>query len=116
MTPEEFFVWYLNENLSGVTAYGNEPEPAPDYFLTVEQVGGGGENQIDRADIAVQSWAPTRAEAGALNARVIEAMRGAVSDTRISRCHLDTTYNFTDTTRKRPRYQAVFEVVHFLGG
>lgn len=116
MTPEEFFVGYLNEHMDGVEAFGNEPDPAPPFFLTVEQVGGGGENQIDRADIAVQSWAPSRAEAGQLNARVIEAMRASIEDPRISRCHLDTTYHFTDTTKKRPRYQAVFEVVHFLGG
>jgi hypothetical protein len=116
MTPEEFFIEYLNENMDGVQAYGDEPDPAPPFFLTVEQVGGGGENTLGRADIAVQSWAPTRAEAGQLNARVIAAMRAAAADPRISKCHLDTSYNFTDTTKKRPRYQAVFEVVHFLEG
>ena len=28
-------------------------------------------------------------------------------------CTLNTDYNFPDTTRKLPRYQAVFEVVHY---
>lgn len=111
MTPEQFFIAYLNNNLDGVQAFGDEPQPAPDFFVTVEQVGGGEDNHITRADLAVQSWAPTRAEAAELNRTVIEIMKNAVEESAISKCHLDTTYNFTDTTKKRPRYQAVFEVV-----
>ena len=111
MTPEQFFINYLNQNLDGVQASGDEPQPAPERFVTVEQVGGGEENLITRADIAVQSWAPTRAEAAALNQTVIATMKRSVEESEISKCHLDTTYNFTDTTKKRPRYQAVFEVV-----
>lgn len=111
MTPEQFFIDFLNGNLNGVQAYGDEPQPAPERFVTVEQVGGGEDNLITRADIAVQSWAQTRAEAAELNQTVIATMKRSVEESEISKCHLDTTYNFTDATKKRPRYQAIFEVI-----
>lgn len=114
MTAEEYFVAYLAAALPGVPVSGNVPEPTPEVFVTVERVGGGEENHIKRADIAVQSWAGTRAAAAQLNEQVKAAMAEAIDDGNISRCHLDTDYNFTDTTTRHPRYQAVFEVVHFL--
>ena len=36
----------------------------------------------------------------------------AVLLTEISRCALDTDYNYPDLATKRPRYQALFEIVH----
>lgn len=113
-TAEEYFVAFLNARFPDAPAFGDEPKDAPPMFLTVEQVGGGVENKIPRASIAVQSWAGSRDEASQLNLRVIEAMLQAPENPEISRCALDDTYNFTDTTKKRHRYQAVFEVVHFL--
>ena len=31
----------------------------------------------------------------------------------ISRCELNTDYNYTDTARKKYRYQAVYDIVHY---
>ena len=31
----------------------------------------------------------------------------------ISKCQLNSDYNYTDTTRKKYRYQAVYDMVHF---
>ena len=113
-SAEEYFVDYLNARFPDAPAYGDEPQDAPPSFLTVEQVGGGVADKIPHASVAVQSWAGSRDEASQLNLRVIEAMLQAPEQPEISRCALDDTYNFTDTTKKRYRYQAVFEVVHFL--
>lgn len=114
MTTEEFYIAYLQAALPDVPVTGDVPSPLPETFVTVEQVGGGRDEHIDRADLAVQSWSTSRAAAGQLNARVKAAMLASVAEDEISKCHLDTDYNFTDTTRNKPRYQAVFEVVHFL--
>lgn len=114
MTVEEFYVQYLNGALPDVETFGDVPSPLPDTFITVERVGGGQTDEIPRADIAVQSWGPTRAAAGQLNERVKAAMLASIARPEISRCHLDTDYNFTDTTTNHPRYQAVFEAVYFL--
>ncbi len=34
----------------------------------------------------------------------------------ISRLTLESSYNYTDMATNRPRYQAVWSVVHYLGG
>lgn len=77
-------------------------------------VGRGAENQVDSATISVESYANSRAEAGQLNHAVISAMEAAIERPEISSCRLDTAYNFTDTTTKKDRYRAIFEVVFFL--
>ena len=41
-------------------------------------------------------------------------MGGIITEPEISRCALNTSYNYTDTSRKIFRYQAVFELVHYL--
>lgn len=45
--------------------------------------------------------------------RVVQTMLDADTLPEIVSCTLNTDYNFPDTTRKLPRYQAVFEVVHY---
>lgn len=113
MTIEEYTVQYLAGVLE-IPVSGDVPSPMPETFVTVEQTGSGEENRIRAATLAVQSWAGSRAEAAQLNQLVEEAMAAMAAQPDISRAALNTSYNFTDTTRKKPRYQAVFEVVHYL--
>lgn len=113
MTIEEFVILYLSGRLP-VRVSGDVPSPMPDSFVTVEQTGSGRVNRISSATLAVQSWAPTRAAAAALNAQVEAAMEAMAAEPEISRCALDTSYNYTDTATRRPRYQAVFDVVHLF--
>ena len=68
---------------------------------------------IRAATIAVQSWAGSRADAAALNERVIYAMDGIAEKPEICRCQLNTDYNYPDLTRNKPRYQAVFEIMYY---
>ena len=42
-----------------------------------------------------------------------EAMKKIVEMDDISKCQLNSDYNYTDTTRKKYRYQAVYDMVHF---
>ena len=44
---------------------------------------------------------------------VKEAMEKIVEMDDISKCQLNSDYNYTDTTRKKYRYQAVYDMVHF---
>lgn len=113
MTIEEFAVLYLSGRLN-VPVSGDVPSPLPTSFVTVEKTGGGVTDKISSATLAVQSWAPTRDAAAQLCAAVEAVMAGIVAEPEISRCALDTSYNFTDTTRKIFRYQAIFSVVHYL--
>lgn len=113
MTIEAFIILYLSGRLP-VRVSGDVPAPVPDSFVTVEQTGSQRENKIGSATIAVQSWAGSRAEAAQLNKQAEEAMLGMISEPEISSCELDTSYNYTDMARKKPRYQAVFSVVYNL--
>lgn len=113
MTIEEFIILYLSGRLS-VQVSGDVPSPLPGSFVTVEKTGGGAANRISSATIAVQSWAATRDAAAQLCAAVEAEMAAIIAAPEISRCALDSSYNFPDLSRNKPRYQSVFAVTHYL--
>ena len=102
---------YLNDELT-VTAYMEKPENVPSTYVLIEKAGGGMENQIWRATLAVQSIGSTLYNAASLNDTVIEKMLDIVNHCDISACSLNSNYNFTDTRTKEYRYQAVFNLVY----
>ena len=108
---ETIIVSYLDGALD-VPVSGLVPSPMPAQFVTVEKTGSSTEDRIRRATLAIQSWAPTQEAAALLNEQVIGAMYAAVALPEISAVQCETDYNFTDTTTKRCRYQAVFGVVY----
>lgn len=113
MNIEEYIIQYLEAALP-VHVYGDVPSPVPDQFVTVEQTGSGMENKISSARIAVQSWSISRDQASQLNKQVEAVMDAITAEPEISSCSRDTSYNFPDLTRKKPRYQAIFTVVYYL--
>ena len=95
------------------------PTPAPARFVVVEKTGSGYDDGLYSATIAVQSYGPDARDhdgtldAAKLNELVKAAMQDADTLPEVVSCELNTDYNFPDTTRRRPRYQAVFGVVHY---
>ena len=80
---------YLIRYLSGVLPYpvaGDDPGGAGP-FVTLEKTGSRERDCLVASTVAVQSWAPTRAMAMALNETVKAAMDGAVILDAISRSH-----------------------------
>ena len=63
--------------------------------------------------LAVQSYAPTLLPAAELNEQVKTAMFGAAQLPGVAAVHLNSDYNFTDTSSKTYRYQAVFDVTYY---
>lgn len=112
MTIEAFIVAYLNSVITDAPTSGDVPHPRPAQFITVEKTGERNRNHIPKAEIAVQSWAASRADAMALNERVKAAMLDMVSELEIMRCALNAEYNFPSEETKCPRYQSVFEIVY----
>ena len=120
MNIEEYIISYLSTALTeqigsttvSIPVYGDVPSPIEDKFVTVEQTGAAEQDKIRSATIAIQSWETTRDKAAKLNDKVIAAMEAMISQAEISRSSLDNSYNYTDLTRKKPRYQAVFTVVY----
>lgn len=102
---------YLNENLS-VSAYAEAPEALTDYVL-LEQTGSSRRNHIITTTIAIQSYGKSLYDAMALNDEVTSAMDGFLEDNEIARIELETDYNFTNTTTKQYRWQAVYNITHY---
>lgn len=115
---EETIRSFLAERLD-VPVRLSVPTPAPARFVVVEKTGSGYEDGIYSATIAVQSYGPAATshdgtlDAAKLNELVKAAMQAADTLPEVISCRPVTDYNFPDTTRKRPRYQAVFSITHY---
>lgn len=103
---------YLERELS-IPTYLEIPDNEPEKYITVEKIGGGKTNHIKNATFAIQSRACSMYEAAELNEKVKGAMDDIIKLDSISRSALNSDYNFTDTTKKRYRYQAVYDLVFY---
>ena len=111
---EAVVIGYL-DGLGNIPAYAERPEDPPEEYLIIERTGGGYTNHISRAVIAVQSYADSLLRAAQINEAVEAAMQDITDIENISRCSLNSSYNFTDTASKKYRYQAVFDIAYMRG-
>ena len=102
---------YLNGKL-GVPVYMEMPDVQPMRFVLVERTGGSEDEHIQYATLAIQSYADSAYQAAALNSNVKVAMKEIVVLDSIFKSKLNSDYNFTDTIRKKHRYQAVYDLVY----
>ena len=102
---------YLNEHLS-VPAYMEAHSELTDYVL-IDQTGSSRENQITTTTLAIQSYGDTLYNAMLLSESVKQAMDGFLQLPQVARVELQTDYNFTNTTTKQYRWQAVFLITHY---
>ena len=113
---EQKVIQFLNEN-TNARAFAEMPEtvelPGDGRFLIVEKTGSAYGNHIFTAIIAVQSYAKTLFDASILNEVVKRAMFEFALRDDICRVDLNSDYVFTNTEKKQPRYQAVFEIIHY---
>lgn len=110
---EQTVIGYLSDI---VPTYAEEPETAPEegLYCVVEKTGGGRNAPgIRDAMIAVQCYAPSLAAAAQLCEDVVAYMDGITALPNVSRCELNSSYNYTDDRKKAYRYQAVFGVVYY---
>lgn len=115
---EKTVIQYLTNALE-VGVYMESPESYPNptetpkEFVRVEKTGSSLENKIYTATLAIQSYANNILLAAELNEKVKEAMLQITTLDEVTSVDLISDYNFTDTSKKQPRYQAVFELVHY---
>lgn len=110
---ETILINYLTDQL-GVPVFATEPEEPPECYIKIEKTGSRVRNWIRTATVAVQSYGSSMQEAATLNERVVETMLQAPALDVISRCELNSDYNFTDPKTRRFRYQAVFDLTYFF--
>ncbi len=109
---EIILIDYLKETLN-VPVFTEEQSECYDKYIVIEKTGGDTENFISTATVAIQSYANSLYEAALLNKQVKEAMKNIVALDNVSKSKLNSDYNFTDTTKKQYRYQAVYDLVFF---
>ena len=109
---EKVILNYLNENLN-VPVFMERPEKDVGEFVVVEKTGSGRTNHIDRATIALQSFGNTLQRAAKINEEVKTVMDTLITLPGVSRSQLNSDYNYTDTQKKRYRYQAVYDITHY---
>ena len=102
---------YLKEKLSIPVCLEKPMSQFKEYVL-IEKVGSGNENHIHTATIAVQSISTTLYKAAALNEKIKKEMEAMPYETEVSKAKLNNDYNYTDTTVKEYRYQAVYDLVY----
>lgn len=104
---------FLKNELEDVPVYMEISEKVPDSFVLIEKTGSGLNNHIKSATFAIQSYGPTMFKAAELNELVKEKMLDIIGEKEITKVSLNSDYNFTDTTTKHYRYQAVFDLKHY---
>lgn len=108
---EKIVLDYLDNALT-VDVYMERPENPPAKYVIAEKTSSSRVNHIDSATFAIQSYADSLYEAAELNESVKTAMDEIVSLVSIADSSLNSDYNFTDTSNKKYRYQAVYNLTH----
>ena len=109
---EKLVADYLNSELLVPCVLEVPEDPKPEQYIILEKTGSSVHNHLHTDSIAVQSCACSLYEAALLNESVKAIMANLIMDPRISRCKLDTDYNFTDPKSKQYRYQAIFRITY----
>lgn len=110
---EKIIYDYLVEKLETIKVYPKIPNEPPKQFVVYEKTGGGLKNHIHRATIAIQSYDESLLKTASLNDLVKKHMLNIVVLPQIASIELNSDYNFTDTQRKRDRYQCVFDIYYY---
>lgn len=104
---------YLNTAELSAEVYMEQPKDKPEAFFVLEKTGGSKTNHINQSYFAIQSNAPSLAMAAEMNEEIKATMFDAITLNEITRVELNSDYNFTDSTTKQYRYQAVFVITHY---
>lgn len=111
---EKILIEYLSE-YAHIPVFMEKPDSPPESYVLVEKTGSNRQNKIETAMIAVQSYAGSMAKAAELNRQIKDLMLDCIVLDEIGGCSLNSDYNFTDTSTKEYRYQAVFNITYYGG-
>lgn len=103
---------YLKTTLH-VPVFTEKQPSLNDKHIVIEKTGSSEKDHIQTATVTIQSYANSLYDAALLNEQVKQAMKQIVELDNVSSSKLNSDYNFTDTTKKQYRYQAVYDLVFF---
>lgn len=110
---EKIIYDYLVEKMSPISVFMEIPSNPPTQFILIEKTGSRMNDRLATATIAIQSYNASLFEAATLNKTVKSAMAEVISLSEVTKCVLNSDYNYTDTATKNYRYQAVFDVYYY---
>lgn len=110
---ETILLEYLDAANLSAEVYMEQPKVKPAAFFLLEKTGGMEVEHISESTFVIQSYASTLVDAAKMNEEIKAVMRDAIVLDAISRVELNGDYNYTDSSTKQYRYQAVFVVTHY---
>lgn len=100
---------HLDEKLEE-QVFLEKPSPGFGNYVVFEKLGGSKSNHLPSATFAFQSYGTSLYKTAELNEKVKKAVESLIELDEIRGISLNSDYNFTDTTTKEYRYQAVFDI------
>lgn len=85
----------------------------PPYAVIQKTGSGMVDGVVFQATLAIRSYGATLYEAAQANELVKALMARAIELPEVTRCRCSSDYDFTDTTKREYRYQAVFDIIHY---
>lgn len=108
---------FLESKLSVPVLMERPNDSSVSGFVIIEKTGGGQENHIPSAMLTIQSYENSMQKAAELNEEVkhwmLDGMEGLITLNEVAQVQLNSDYNYTDTTTKEYRYQAVYDIIHY---
>lgn len=101
------------KNVLSVPVYVDVPANPPDSYVVIARTGGGVDEHIRSAMMTVQCYGGTRVAAATLHEQILSVLPDIATGDVVSACDLNAEYDYTDTTTKRYRYQAVYDIVYY---
>lgn len=89
------------------------PKKALERFVVLRKADSSRENHVTTSMFVVDSYAASMIEAAKLNEQVVAAMDSLPELDEICCVSLTGDYSLPDTTSKKYRYQAVYDITHY---
>lgn len=113
MNIEKEIIQYLSDEMPEIPVYADVPNPRPDTMVSIERTGGVSDSiVIDRPQISIMCWAPSRLEASELAYRVDKIIRDW-DNLHVVDIERSGLFNFPDADGS-PRYQITLEGTTYL--
>ena len=113
-TREAKLIAYLSEKTGLPVSNTKEAGRTSEEYILVQRTNGSRVNKIDSRTYAIQSISSiSKLRAAEIDETVVEAMELYENEPYISKCGLNSDYDFTDANTKEFRYQSVYDIVYF---
>lgn len=107
---EEILLNYLKTKLDLPVYTENKNE---DEYILIGKSGSSKREHTNSATFFIQSYSTTKYKAALLNEKVKKIMDDLIELDEITYSRLNTDYDYTDTSKKQYRYQAVYDIGFF---